>query len=1212
MKSTQRALIRVVLLGCSLLFTIAAQAAITVNVVDQNAIPIAGGFKWLLEQDNTHPPEPGVHKAVDTVDVNNNTLGIGIHRSHAPVVAAGVSAGNSTTISTIPLPGGNVPLPPGRYFISVLPHGDRSTCTGTFDMGGTAVAITATNPNPTVTVYARRGVIETAQITVKVFHDILPLNNAPDVAEIDPANTTNPYLETMEGFTVTLTEQAGDIVVDAFGNKLATTYQFNDLNGNGTQDPGEPYVLGPDCAPIIVTQGAGDFVTPANGEVIIKNLAPGKYGVEVEPPTRDKNGNPVTWHQTTTIEGTKTIDAWVRPNEPPFLVEFGPPFWHTFYGFTKEFDRLTPPVGTVATVSGQVRKAHLSRPPAIDFFEGPPPEAEGVGERCLVGLNRLEAGFAEAVWAGLCENETGNFTIPNVSPGTYQLVVWDVQLLHIISFNTVIVNADGTCNANGDCNIGHIVTPMWFAQHEHNVFADLNSNGVRDDGEPGIPEQNVNLRFRDGTIYKAFPTDTVGFVPFQAVFPFFHWQVVEVDFLRFKATGVTVVNDDGGAVTDDEFGEGKRNPIVTTETGPVLTRAYQSFAGQNQRFDWGKKPYGLNENGGISGIVFYATTRAENDPRFAAGEPWEPGITRVQVNLYKDVICNSNGGPAIFPLCPQATAGEVGDGIPDPKDPAATFPYLSPVMSDVDNHPLGWAEGGTMGPEDVKNTGLGMADTCTTTIPRTCVFNTGDALRAAWTDSWDDNLPQGCSSPTAVPAVVHGTPVPIAQCAEGLRTWNQAVPGVFDGGYGFGPNVAGDGSPELAAGTYIVEAVPPPGYKLVKEEDRNVDFGPVPIPAILPAKCVGAAHTVPQLFSFLTTDGSGDPAMALPGVDPGNADNQAPFAGETRPLCNRKKVDLGTGQNAATDFFLFTDVPKAARAVGLITDDFANELAPNKPAFTEKFSPPWISIAVFDYTGQEILRTYGDEFGAYNFMAPSTYAINLPVPSGVGPKMHHFCLNHPGPIESPPGSGNFIVDPRFRAQYSTTCYTFNFEAGRTTYLDTPVIRQAAFVGSLQQTLSCDKPAGEPAIRDVMNQGGTLDGVPAYVRAGDRLRIRSMGQNVQIRNPAFPGDSNNDGIPDDPPSQPEFVNRDFGFGTQTGTVCIGSYCFASGAIQTWNANQISINVPSPLPAGLATGQLKVTRSNGQSTQVGLTVTVGPTGGLPASVRRVGVGRPYTTI
>jgi hypothetical protein len=1216
MRTIKRLAIAACWLGCSLAPALPAQA-FTVNVVDQNGVPVAG-FKWLLEQDNTHPPEPGVHKPVDA-DINNNTLAVSIHRSHAPVVAAGVASGSSAVIDTINLPGGAVPVAPGRYFISVLPHGDRSSCSGTFDIGGSPFEVTAANPNPTVTVYVRRGLIETAQISVKVFHDILPLNNAPDVAEIDPANSTHPYLETMEGFTITLTEQAGDIVQDAFGNKLGTTYEFTDTNGNGRHDAGEPFVLDPvTCAPIVKQVGSGDFVTPPNGEVIIKYLTPGKYGIEIEPPTIDKNGNPVTWYQTTTIEGTKTIDAWVRPNEPPFLVEFGPPFWHAFYGFTKQFDRLAtvaPPGGPVATVSGTIRKGHLSRPPAITFFDGPPPEGEAIGERCLVGLNRLEAGFAEAVWAGLCEDGTGNFTIPNVPPGTYQLVIWDVQLLHIISFNTVIVDAGAaTCNNGASCNLGNIATPMWFGQQEHHVFADLNENGVRDPGEPGIPEQNINLRFRDGTIYQSFPTDVVGFVPFQKIFPFFHWQVAEVDFLRFKATGVTITNDDGGPVTDDADGEGRRNPIKTTQTGPVLTQAYQVFAGQNQRFEWGKKPYGAGENGGISGIVFYATTRAEDDPRFAVGDAWEPGIPRVQVNLYKDVYCNSlpraaNGNPvpAIYPLCPQAIPGEVGDGIPDPLDPNATYPYLNPLAADVDNHPLGWADGGPMGPEDVKNTGLGMADPCVAT--RTCVFDKGDALRVTWTDSWDDNLPSGCTG-SAAPVNIHGQDVPLAQCAEGLRTWNQAVPGVFDGGYAFGPHVTGDGSPELAPGTYIVEVTTPPGYKLVKEEDRNVDFGPTPVPAILPAKCVGPLRTVPELFSFLTTDGSGNATAALPGVDPLSPDNAAPFAGQTRPLCNRKKVDLGTGQNAATDFFLFTDVPKAARAVGLITDDFANELAPGKPSFTEKFSPPWIPIAVFDYTGREIQRTYGDEFGAYNFLAPSTYAINLPVPSGIGPKMHHFCLNHPGPIESPPGSGNFIVDPRFRPQYSTTCYTFNFEAGRTTYLDTPVIRQAAFVGALQQTLSCEKPAGEPAIREVINVD--LANAPAYVRPGDRLRIRSLGQNVQIRNPAFPGDANNDGIPDDPPSEPEFINRDFGFGGTRGTVCIGSYCFAPADVLQWNANQITVRVPNPLPAGLTTGQLRVTRANGQSTQVGVTVTVGPTGPLPASVRRVGPTRTYTSI
>ena len=42
----------------------------------------------------------------------------------------------------------------------------------------------------------------------------------------------------------------------------------------------------------------------------------------------------------------------------------------------------------------------------------------------------------------------------------------------------------------------------------------------------------VNLRWRDGTIYQSFPTDSEGFAPFDEVFPFFSWLVAEVDFAR--------------------------------------------------------------------------------------------------------------------------------------------------------------------------------------------------------------------------------------------------------------------------------------------------------------------------------------------------------------------------------------------------------------------------------------------------------------------------------------------------------------------------------------------------------------------------------------------------------------------------------------------------------------------------------------------------------
>jgi len=1100
------------------LFAVNVMAAtIRVSVVDQDGKRIRG-FKYLLEENNTNPPEPGVHKPVDTTDVYNNTLSLSIHKGNAAVVASGETTGTRAVIRRTD--GGNR-LEDGRYFVSVIPFG---TADKTYDMGGAAVDTTQSR---NVTVYVRENPIPTAQLSIHVFEDGNGglLNNVWDIGE--------PGLA---GFAITLTDQAGDVLEDAFGNPLC---------------------------------GDGHCETDANGEVIIQNLAPNKYGIEAVPPPGEG------WLQVSTLEGTRTIDAWVRPNEPPFLVEFGPPFWHASFGFTKEQNNL--PVGG-STITGQVVKAHLSRPPAIDIFPGPPPEGEAIGERCIVGLNDLEQGILNALWVGKCEDGTGNFTIPNVAAGTYQVVVFDVSLLHIITFTSVIV--DGV----SDVNMGQIITPMWFGIQEHNVFFDDNGNNVLDPGEQGIPDQVVNLRYRDGTIYQSFPTDTSGFVPFQTIFPLFHWYITEVDFARYKATGLRAVNDLGGEIPAIPDADGKRNPEENFQTGTALLEAFQLFAGQNQKFEWSKELYGMNENGGISGIIYYATTRAEADPRLAAGDPWEPGIPRVQVSLYRDVVCNSNGAPALYPGCPEATPNEVGDGIPDPKDPAATFPY-TPEYADVDNYPLG----NFPGSEDVDNAPRG-------------VFNYGDALMVVYSDSWDDNPPTDCSDTNAEPLVVHGTAVPLAQCADGLRTWNQTVPGVFDGGFAFGPavvcddldptnndldippgascddftNIGADGQRYFQQGTYVVQVATPPGYNQVKEEDLNVVLGLEPTPAILPPQCVGDMHLVPQYLSFATRK-NGKP---LPWADP--VDHAAPFAGDERPLCDRKKVDVGSDQNAAVNFFLFTDVPKAARGVGLITDDLANALAPGTPQFVEKFSPAWISIAVFDYTGQEILRTYGDEFGSYNFLLPSTYSIDLPTPSGVGPKMHHYCLNHP---TLPDGS----PDPWYKPLYNTTCYTFQFEAGRTTYLDTPIIRQAAFVGPLQTQVDCAPFDGVPVITAVSRGSGpTRNGTE--ITGNGRFFIHSAQEDM-VPNPDYPGDANMDGLPDDPPTVPQFITRDHGFGDVKGTVSIGSYTFPDNRV-SWNARRIRVLVrDSDITAGLTTGQLRVARGdNGLANLSGVTMTV----------------------
>lgn len=99
------------------------------------------------------------------------------------------------------------------------------------------------------------------------------------------------------------------------------------------------------------------------------------------------------------------------------------------------------------------------------------------------------------------------------------------------------------------------------------------------------------------------------------MFPFFKWLVLEVDFLRYKDTGMTAVVDYGGEIPPDDGWDmpsrDKLNPQpqtdpngdpilnpntgnnlsrtqVSTVPGEVLLEAVQVYAGQTNIIDWGK------------------------------------------------------------------------------------------------------------------------------------------------------------------------------------------------------------------------------------------------------------------------------------------------------------------------------------------------------------------------------------------------------------------------------------------------------------------------------------------------------------------------------------------------------------------------------------------------------------------------------------------------
>ena len=707
----------------------------------------------------------------------------------------------------------------------------------------------------------------------------------------------------------------------------------------------------------------------------------------------------------------------------------------------------------------------------------------------------------------------------------------------------------------------------------------------------GVP---LNIRFRDGSIYQSVLTNPQGEFQFTELFPFFNWMIAEVDYARFRATGATIVVDAGGPVPPHDpthDGKGgwvmpsfnKLNPqtqiaadgapvggaLYKTETGVVLLEGIQTFLGQTNHIEFGKAPWKGTENGGIAGIVQYAITRAEDDPKNGTAETWEPGIPRVQVNLFVD--CDGDGKPdkPVDLSVPGAVAGTCAAG---GLSGANGYAYDKP---DVDNYPFCWRDPAScglaqpaMGPEDKKRSRTGGPTD----------FSYGDVVR--WgsnpdnagapyiglgkTDGWDDAIPTGCRPDTygngySVPyGADKGKPL---DCYDGLRVWNQIRPAVFDGGYAFGI-VAGQS--QLPNVKYIVEAVAPPGYFHQSNGDKNVVFGDAlaPAPAALPFECVGIDLPVPQFLSLFPGQQQGNPLYTGPG--------------QTAKKCDMKLLDMQPGRNPAPNFFLYTEAPVAGHGVGFILDDMSSEFDVNAPTFGEKHAPPHLPISIRDWTGRELSRVYADEFGSFNFLVPSTFTINPPFPSGVGPNMVVACMNHPGPITNDPVTGAAYaqpqIDPFFSRQYSQFCYTLQYLPGKTTYLDTPVVPVAAYAGSNQNPLDCEFGEGTPQIYSVSNN--SLTG-PYLTKAGGPLTIISVGS-VDVPNPYY--DPNLAG-------STKTIKRDYGFGA----LGSGSKVTLNGvalAINTWSTNGITVTVP----ANAASGQLMVTRTGGATTQVGVTVSV----------------------
>lgn len=1036
------------------------RAAITlaVNVIDSTGTPV-NGFRWLLEEDTTYAVTPGVQVS--------DSLSVNIHNIYSPVVAGGSSLTDSAPVPT---------FDDTRYILTVMADEQG------YSLGGSNIAAGQTS----VTVQLHEPPIPASQIYVYVFEDNRFINGAPDI----PAESGLP------GFKIEIMDIMGFQMMDVFGNPLGTEYE---------QNPDGSFVM-VDGAPVVMMMGTG-IRTDANGEAIIKNVAHGTYAVTAVP-TQGEG-----WIQTSTIEGTPFDDTWVTAGNPAYMVEGALPGWHVFVGFIKPMV-FPAPTGNVGTITGQVVYAHYNRPPIQPGLNPgmPVPDA-------WIGLSDL-LGSDNQVYAQPCD-ASSNFTINNVPPGTYTMTIWDRSMDAVIDYRTIIVPPEG-----GLIAMGQVAIFGWYGALEGHVFNDLNGDTMMDMGEMGIGNQAVNIRFPDGSLKYTTVTNPNGYYNFVQVFPFFHWMITEVDYGRYKPTGAKVVVDDGGPLAPGE----KLNPQLQPENGNLpyrmdlgvgaILEAMMLYAGETNQIDWGKVAYGPNENGGISGVVVYDTTRGTDDPTWAGQDDWEPGIPRVQVNLYADSDI---------------------DGVVDDMDLDGL-----PTYSDVDNWPFGWQGGGAIGPEDLDRN----ANT---------TFDPGDAINVAHTDSFDDSQPTGCVNP---PQSVYGNP--IKDCAETIQTWNQLRPGVYNGGYiflSYFPGGIVSGSTEvdgLPKGYYIVEVDPPPAYEVVKEEDMNVVFGeqfmPVKkvLPELSPAIAVGDPHLIPAELSLFP----GEPCK---------------FAGQTKPLQDRKLIFLNDRRNAPVNFYLFTPVPISGRFWGMVLNDIALEFDPTSPNMGNNLGVSWLPIAIKDFMGNTVARIYTDEWGRYNAALPSTYSINIPAPSGVSPNAFDICLNDPGPIPDPMNPGDFMIDPWYNPSYAQNCATRHVTPGLTVVADTPILPIGAFSQN-KLPLNCEFPDGTPVIANV----NSVDGGPYVSSTPKSITITSRGSQT-VTNPDY-----------DPsvPLSPKTVIRDFGFGPIAGTAAVGGVALQN---VVWAADGSTIT--GDVPVGALTGELVVTRGdNGTKSVLGITVHV----------------------
>ncbi|MDI6693903.1 MAG: SdrD B-like domain-containing protein [Anaerolineales bacterium] len=697
-------------------------------------------YKFLINVDNTGDPTQPREDGCSPADVGYPDSCDWPSIRQVPGAAPIFTQGDESVLNeTTGIPN----LPDGKYLISVLADG--------YKIGGAHFTVPLPDPG-LVIVELQPHPLPPAIMRIKVFEDISPTNGQFDA----------PAEHGLAGFTVIINDILGQVSTDVFGNPLCTQY---DVDGNPL---GQTNCL----------------VSDANGDIVVPNLGPNRYDVNMTAPTGE------TWVQTTTLEGSHSWDTWLQEGGTGLDNEFvnaGEPFPWTVFGFVRPTDLLNDPQAT-GGVSGVVVSASVYVPwggGGLPYYGGQwgglsGAKLTGPVTDAWVALSDLQNGDT-AVYVGPVD-QNGAFNIQNVPDGNYLFTYWDYRQHYILDWMQVIVS---------DGQVTDLGTPFltgWFTWVEGYVFEDTNSNGKRDPGERGIPDYLIVLKDRDNTeidrMTIAVTTNHDGYYFFDRAYPMGSWMILEAYNDRYYTTGVTY--------------QVENQPTETTVLGNGVDVGILPILGQTGRLDWGVRPYAPGTNGGIVGTVFYDTTRNELDARYQAVEGWAPGIPDMRVNVW-EALKDQQGNFIIEPDGSYAKGKLLNSGL--------TETWEQPVdcqARDADGNPVNQSvlPPATGGYRCLEGPLMGVQfQTGFSTLDGNYGFGT------IWTEGLDPQTFEPIDSPTnqeiAMPAGDYLVEVVIPEDDFGR-----------------------------------------PKYKVVKEEDINVFGGDEFVPQIPPPACAGPTHIV--------------------------------------------------------------------------------------------------------------------------------------------------------------------------------------------------------------------------------------------------------------------------------------------------------------------------------------------------------------------------------